>query len=97
MIAHNFVKLLKPSDGRLVYEKFVQLIRGFGRLYKLAYHVYKKNITANVALDEIEKIIKNYYDFSLFKIQVNELFKTGDKLGFYNWSGIKKGSTLKLG
>lgn len=83
------LRVLEEFSFKLFYISDKKANTGNSNLYKLAYRIYKENLAVNVALDEINGIIKRYYNFSLFKSQVNELFKTGDKLGFYSWSGIK--------
>jgi len=61
---------------------------GDSKLYKLASGIYHGRISFDDAYSEIENHMKYYYSFSLFNSQIRELFETGDKNGYYDWSGI---------
>lgn len=61
---------------------------GDSKLYRMASKIYHSKITIKDAVIEIQGHINYYYNFSLFKNQLQELFETGKKRGFYDWSGL---------
>lgn len=62
---------------------------GDSKIYRLAYDVYEGTKFAEQVASEISYHMNAYYSFDLFKSQIIELFETGDKKGYYNWSGFK--------
>ena len=96
ILLHPNRELYKPIIGileefsfKLFYISNRKSNTGDSKLYKLAYRIYQSNLPAVDAINEIKGFIGYYYNFVLFKNQVNELFKTGEQFGFYKWSGIK--------
>ena len=83
------IKLLEEYSFKIFHVSARKSNTGDSKLYKLAYKIYQNSLSATDAFTQINDIINEYYDFILFKNQVNELFKTGTKFGFYKWTGIK--------
>jgi uncharacterized protein with ParB-like and HNH nuclease domain len=83
------ISILEEFSFKLFYISNKKSNTGDSKLYKLAYRICQCNLSATDAMNEIKGFIDYYYNFILFKNQVNELFKTGDQFGFYKWSGIK--------
>lgn len=83
------ISILEEFSFKLFFISNRKSNTGDTKLYKLAYRIYQCNLSVTDAMNEIKGFIDYYYDFMLFKNHVNELFKTGDKFGFYKWSGIK--------
>ena len=83
------ISILEEFSFKLFYISNKKSNTGDSKLYKLAYRICQCNLSATDAMNEIKGFIDYYYNFILFKNQVNELFKTGDQSGFYKWSGIK--------
>lgn len=61
---------------------------GDSKFYRLAYRVYKENLAANEVNGLIEAYTDEYYRFTFFQNKMQELFESGDKNGFYGWSGL---------
>lgn len=61
---------------------------GNSRLYRLAPHVYHSKVSAQDAYNEIESQTKDYYGFTFFKNQMQNIHEEKDSKGFYGWSGL---------
>jgi hypothetical protein len=81
------IKLLETYAFKLFYISDRQSNTGDSKLYRLASQIYHSNVTADNACEEIQGHMNYYYSFSLFKNQMEELFESGDRRGFYAWSG----------
>jgi len=83
------IKLLEEFSFKLFYISDRKSDTGNSKLFRLAYKIYKDGFDPKDAYIEIKQFIDLYYNFQYFKNQVAELFKTGDKLGYYSWSGLQ--------
>jgi uncharacterized protein with ParB-like and HNH nuclease domain len=82
------VSLLEDYAFKIFHVSDRQSNTGDSRLYRLAASVYHGKISAKEACDEIRAHMTWYYKFTLFKNQIDELFDSGEGLGFYRWSGL---------
>jgi hypothetical protein len=83
------LQLLEGYAFKIFHISDRQSNTGDSKLYRLASQVYHSNITPEDACAEIQGHINHYYSFSLFKNQIQELFESGNQLGFYEWSGLR--------
>lgn len=81
------IRLLEEFAFKIFHISDRQSNTGDSKLYKLAYRVYEQGLTNENVFAEIKQFIGWYYQFSLFKNQVIELFEYGDRNGYYAWSG----------
>jgi len=82
------LNLLEEYAFKLFYIADRQSNTGDSKLYRLAFKVYNENSSPDDAYNEIKEHLEYYYRFDLFKGNVKELFLSGNKNGYYGWSGI---------
>lgn len=85
----SLINLLEAYAFKLFHVSDRQSNTGDSKLYRLASRIYKKDVSAVEACNEIQEHVNYYYKYSLFESQMKELFETGKKEGFYGWSGLK--------
>ena len=84
----RMLRLLEEYAFKVFHVADRQSNTGDSKLYKLASQVYHKKTSWDDAYKEIENHMNYYYSISLFNSVVNELFNTGKKIGYYDWSGL---------
>ncbi len=62
---------------------------GNSKLFELAYKIKENELTHFQLEIELKNIISSYYNFSIFKGHIEDLFKSEYQDGFYSWSGVK--------
>ncbi|MGZ4042329.1 MAG: DUF262 domain-containing protein [Bacteroidia bacterium] len=85
----EIIPLLEFYAFKIFYISFCKANTGDSKLFIIAYKVYRNQITAEAAVNEIKSHMDYYYSFSAFTNQIHELFKSGEKKGYYNWPGLK--------
>ena len=82
------ITLLEDYAFKIFHISGRQSNTGDSRLYRLAASVYHGTTTTEETCRGITTHMGRYYQFALFKNQMIELFESGEKLGFYSWSGL---------
>jgi len=83
----ELIELLEKYAFKLFDVSDRQSNTGDSKLYKLASEIYHSRVQIKAACAQIQEHMGYYYSFSLFKSQVQDLFETGEKNGYYGWSG----------
>ena len=84
----SMINLLEKYAFKIFHISDRQSNAGDSKLYRLASRVYHSKVTPEEACAEIEGHIRCYYHFPFFINQMQELFESSGRKGFYNWSGI---------
>ncbi len=85
----ELIPLLELYAFKIFYISYCKANTGDSKLFSLAHKVYSKQITNVEAINEINSHMRYYYSFTSFVNQIQVLFESGAKQGFYKWSGLK--------
>jgi len=83
------IGLLESYAFKIFHISDRQSNAGDSKLYRMASRIYHSKLSVQDAVKEIQGHINYYYSFSLFESQLKELFETGERKGFYDWSGLR--------
>lgn len=88
-ILQHLFSLLEQHAFKIFYVTGRKSNTGDSKLYRLAYQVLSGEASIEVACEHIQCHIEDYYRFKSFEGWISELFDSGNKQGFYAWSGLR--------
>ena len=86
---YKILKLIEEYSFKIFDISDRQSTTGDSLLNRLAFQLYRNKKTTDDIYNDIKNHMNKYFSMDSFKNQIQELFDSGNKNGYYAWSGIK--------